>query len=112
LKLADFQEALKEKIQRPFIFGPIEFSGLDQESFPGAEWRNEIVGNLSRSLYLPENLCIHGFNVTVKNKTLKRASTIVKHSRFLRNLIVSPVFPAPPKQVEAAPKDEEEEPAA
>jgi hypothetical protein len=44
-------------------------------------------------MYMPENLCIHGVDVTVKNKTLKRATTILKHSRFLRNMIVYPKFP-------------------
>jgi len=32
--------------------------------------------------------------VTVKNKTLKRASTVVKHSRFMKNMIVYPLMPA------------------
>ena len=64
-----------------------------------------MVENLMKTLHLPENLCIHGFNVTIKNKTLKRATTILKHSRFLRNMKVSPVFPAPPQQVEAAPAE-------
>ncbi len=48
---------------------------------------------------MPDNLCIHGFNVTIKKKTLKRRSTIVKHSRFLRNLEVSPIFPPEPEPI-------------
>jgi hypothetical protein len=42
---------------------------------------------------MPENLCIHGYQVTIKNKTLKRATTILKHSRFIKNMVVYPVFP-------------------
>lgn len=115
MNLADFKEALRERAPRPFVFGPIEFTGLDiaeDEPFPGAEWRQVVVDNLLKTLQLPENLCIHGFNVTIKNKTLKRASTILKHSRFLRNIKVSPVFPAPPQPVEAAPADGAAEEAA
>jgi len=48
---------------------------------------------------MPENICIHGLKVTIKKKTLKRASTIVKHSRFLRNLEVFPIFPPEPEPV-------------
>ena len=42
---------------------------------------------------MPENLCIHGYEVTIKNKTLKRATTVLKHSKFLKNMIVYPVYP-------------------
>jgi len=54
---------------------------------------------LVKSPYLPENLCIHGFKVAIKTHTLKRRSTIVKHSRFLRNLEVYPIFPPEPEVV-------------
>ena len=45
------------------------------------------------SLQMPENLCIHGYEVTIKNKTLKRATTVLKHAKFLKNMIVYPVYP-------------------
>lgn len=48
---------------------------------------------------MPDNICIHGFKVTIKRKTLKRGSSIVKHSRFLRNLEVFPVFPPEPEPI-------------
>jgi hypothetical protein len=54
-------------------------------------------------MHMPENLCIHGYQVTVKNKTLKRATTVLKHSRFLKNMVVYPVFPiqeAAPVQIQ------------
>lgn len=42
-KPRDFQEALNERIGRPFIFGPVEFHGLDEpETFNGEEWRKLI----------------------------------------------------------------------
>lgn len=60
---------------------------------------------------MPDNLCIHGLQVMIKKRTLKRRSTIVKHSRFLRNLEVFPVFPPEPEPVvEAQPEENEEEP--
>jgi hypothetical protein len=61
---------------------------------------------------MPDNLCIHGFKVAVKGKTLKRRTTILKHARFLRNLEVTPVFPPEPEPVveaEAEEKDESDE---
>ena len=86
---------------RSFIFGPIEFNHLDvPEAFDGEQWRAIVEDSLVNSVYLPENLCIHGFHTTIKNKTLKRASTIVKHSRFLNNMIVYPQMP----QVAALPQ--------
>lgn len=61
--------------------------------------RQYIVELLLKSPYLPENLCIHGFKVAVKKRTLKRRTTIVKHSRFLRNMEVFPLFPPEPEPV-------------
>ena len=61
---------------------------------------------------MPDNVCIHGFNVCVKRRTLKRRSTIVKHSRFLRNMEVLPIFPKEPepiKEVSGEIKEGEEE---
>ena len=48
---------------------------------------------------MPANLCIHGYKVAVKGRTLKRRTTIVKHSRFLRNMEVYPIFPPEPETV-------------
>ena len=63
---------------------------------------------------MPENICIHGFRVTIKKRTLKRRTTIVKHSRFLRNLEVYPQYPAEPEALhnesqDVQAKDEEED---
>lgn len=38
-KPVDFAEALRDQVPRPFIFGPIEFSGLDRGDFPAGEYR-------------------------------------------------------------------------
>lgn len=61
--------------------------------------RRYVQDTLEKTPYLAENICIHGFNVTIKKRTLKRRSTIVKHSRFLRNLEVYPVFPPEPEPI-------------
>ena len=55
-------------------------------------------GILERSIYLPSNLCLHGFKVKVKNRTLKRRSTLLKHARFLQNLKVLPMYPPEPEK--------------
>ena len=96
----DFKEALREAIPRPFLFGPIEFRDLDKEEnqHNGEVWRNQVIEQLLTKSVMygfPENLCIHGLNVQIKGKTLKRATTILKHARFLRNLKVTPVLPVP-----------------
>ena len=83
----DYVEVLKEKIPRPFIFGPIDFYDLTEEPFPVDHWYEEILSTLMNCPYLPpDNILIHGFNLTAKGKTLKRGSTLLKHSRFLKNL--------------------------
>ena len=95
---SDFQEALRERIPRPFVFGPIEFSDLDREECQnlGEQWRAAVIDQLLQKANLfgfpAEDLCIHGFKVAIKGKTLKRATTILKHARFMRNLIVSPLM--------------------
>lgn len=42
---ADFGQALKEQVLRPFVFGPIEFTGLDEpaEDFPAEFWHDAVV---------------------------------------------------------------------
>ena len=64
---------------------------------------------MERSLLLPNNLCIHGFKVKVKQRTLKRKSSLLKHARFLKNLEVYPVFPSEPEPIAEVAEGEEEE---
>ena len=47
-------------------------------------------------------ICIRGYEVLIKGKTLKRRTTILKHGRFLQNLTVVPNFPADLEPVEEA----------
>ena len=109
----EFLGSLQAKFSRPLIFGPIELTDLhlkeEDNPFPYEQVREFIAGVLERSPFLPENLCIHGFNVTVKGRNLKRRSTIVKHSRFLKNLEVSPVFPPEPEPVAEEEQEEGQE---
>lgn len=84
---ASFEKALKAKIPRPFIFGPVEFEGLnlteEEAPFEPEAQREKVAAALERGIYLPPNVCIHGFKVKVKNRTLKRRSSLLKHARFL-----------------------------
>jgi len=84
---ASFERALKAKIARPFIFGPVEFEGLDlteeEAPFEPEAQRDKVASTLERGVYLPNNLCLHGFKVKVKNRTLKRRSSLLKHARFI-----------------------------
>ena len=90
------------------MFGPVEFEGLNllegESPFDYAEQREKVTSTLERSLYMPINLCIHGYKVTVKQRQLKRRGSLLKHARFLKNLEVFPNFP-PPKE----PTKEEDE---
>jgi len=94
-------KALEARIPRPFIFGPVEFEGLDltdeQEVFNYEESRAHVCNALERSILLPSGLCVHGFKVKVKKRNLKRRGTLLKHARFLRNLEVLPVVPPEPE---------------
>ena len=60
-----FIKVLKEKVPKPFIFGPIEFSDLhlpeDEYEFPHEEVRDGITRFLDRSPIMPPNLCQHGY---------------------------------------------------
>ncbi len=59
-------------------------------------WYEQILSTLMNSPYLPaDNILIHGFEVLAKGRTLKRGSTLLKHSRFMRNLEVLPLLPVP-----------------
>ena len=39
-------------------------------------------------------ILIHGVNVLVKKRKLKRRTSLLKHSRFLQNMSVTPNVPA------------------
>jgi hypothetical protein len=93
LELPDqFGKALRQKIARPFIFGPVEFEGLnlsdEQLKFDRVVEAKKVETALERSLIMPSGLCIHGYKVLVKNRNLKRRTSLLKHARFLKNLEV------------------------
>lgn len=98
---ASFERALQSRVPRPFVFGPVEFEGLDlaeaDVAFEPEAQREKVTGALDRSILLPSNLCVHGFKVKVKKRTLKRRTTLLKHARFLKNLEVLPVLPPEPE---------------
>lgn len=43
--------------------------------------------------------CIRGHTVQIKGRNFKRASTMLKHGRFMQNLEVQPVYPKPIEEV-------------
>ena len=110
---ASFERALQARVPRPFIFGPVEFEGLDlteeQQPFEPEGQRDHVCSALERSILLPSNLCIHGFKVKVKRRNLKRRSSLLKHARFLRNLEVLPVVPPEPEEQAMEEENEESE---
>jgi len=57
---------------------------------------------------MPQNICIHGFKVKIKQRNLKRRTSLLKHSRFLRNLEVT-ANPPPIKEVAQENEEDEED---
>jgi hypothetical protein len=98
---ADFQKALRAKVQMPFLFGPVTFEGLNisetDRAFDYQAQREIVLTNLNTCQLMPQNVCVHGCRVRVKNRNLKRRTSLLKHSRFLRNLEVT-VNPPPIKE--------------
>lgn len=43
--------------------------------------------------------CIRGHTVQIKGRNFKRASTMLKHGRYMQNLEVHPVYPKPIEEV-------------
>ena len=88
--LVSFKKCLGDKIKRPFIFGPVEFEGLDQKEedtpFDYQGQREMVTKVLESSLYMPSGVCVYGFNVMIKDRRLKRRTSLLKHARFLKNL--------------------------
>lgn len=107
----EFAKALKSRVKMPFLFGSVEFSGLnlneDEEPFDYLYERENVINILQRSSFLPQNTCIHGFRVMIKRRNLKRRTSLLKHSRFLRNMEVMPN--PPPVKVEVREENEGEE---
>jgi hypothetical protein len=93
----EFREAIQEKVANNFVFGPVTFKNLDNDQFDEEKAREAVLEALSKASEMVKGLFIHGFKVLIKEKTLHRASTIQKHSRFLANLTVEPIFPPEPK---------------
>ena len=68
--------------------------------------RQAVVNRLDTAVGEPI-ICIRGYEVLIKGKTLKRRTTILKHGRFLQNLTVIPNFPAELAPVEEVVEDPE-----
>jgi len=78
------------------VFGPIELSGLDKdEKFDAAKVTKQILDTLEKKdgVFGQENICVHGYKTEIKQRRLKRRTTVLKHSRFLANLVVTPNMP-------------------
>lgn len=77
-------------------------------AFVPEDERKRVTDQLERGVLLPSDVCKHGYRVTVKNRNLKRRSSLLKHARFLKNLSVIP-NPPPPKEEEPVKEGEEED---
>lgn len=88
LFLADqFQKALCQKFVRPFTVGPITFDHLSGEVFDYDKQRQVVIKQLEAASSVKENnIFVHGFKVAVKERQLKRGTSLLKHARFLQNL--------------------------
>jgi len=78
------------------VFGPIELSGLDQDStFNAVKTTKQLIEMLEKKggVIGDDNICVHGYRTEIKQRTLKRRTTVLKHSRFLANLVVTPNVP-------------------
>ena len=98
----EFSQALKRKFGRRFTFGPIHFNGLDQE-FDEEKARQMVIDALQASEPFKSagaDVCVHGHKVQVKERTLRRGTSLLKHSRFLNNLEVVPIWPPEPEPVQ------------
>lgn len=65
--------------------------------------RDQVAEHLMAMQQVQDNpILIHGVNVLVKKRKLKRRSSLLKHSRFLQNMTVTPNVPAPLAVVDEA----------
>lgn len=91
-----FQKALTHKFVRPFTIGPITFKDLQAGTFDFDVQRKVVVSELEKAPSMKENnIFVHGLKVAVKERNLKRGSSLLKHARFLQNLKISPISPPP-----------------
>lgn len=102
--------ALKKKYGRRFTFGPVVFNDLDKE-FDDESARKMVIEKLEKSgIYADagSDVCVHGHKVQIKERTLRRGTSLLKHSRFLNNLEVVPIFPPEPEPVQEEAENGEE----
>lgn len=84
---------MRERAPRPFTFGPVIFSELNSsDAFDSADARQRVCDLVDTALGEPM-LCIKGYQVQIRQRTFKRRSTMLKHGRFLKNLLVTPIYP-------------------
>ena len=92
------------------MFGPVRFKDLHlspEIPFDYLGERQNVLMALQSSSLNAKSVCVHGYQVKVKARNLKRRSSLLKHSRFLRNLEVIPNGPPPKEET----KEEGEEAA-
>ena len=107
-----FITAVRKTFPRPFTFGPVRFSELNVDdadvNAAGEARRGQVSEALNELPQMLQNqILIHGVNVLVKKRKLKRRSSLLKHSRFLQNMTVTPVVPAPVAKLELDGSDNE-----
>lgn len=71
--------------------------------------RQAVVDRLDTAIGQPI-ICIKGYEVLIKGKTMRRRTTILKHGRFLQNLTVVPNFPEEIIEAEVNSQDGAEDP--
>lgn len=60
------------------------------------EARQLVINSLESTEHISAgNIFVHGYRVAVKERTLKRGTSLLKHARFLANLEVTPIQPQP-----------------
>lgn len=96
----EFGRALRERIGRPFAFGPIDLKDLNNSntvnSDNGVKIRQRITKEFIKNKEIGEkdtSICQNGFKVLVKDRTWKRSTSMLKHARFIQNLTLEPIYP-------------------
>ena len=94
---------MAQKFTRKFTFGPLEFDDLDGDLDYEAV-RKRIIDALEQSQPYKDatggRVCVHGLRVLIKDRSLKRSSSLLKHSRFALNFVVTPVWPVEVKSAD------------
>jgi hypothetical protein len=91
----------------PSLVGPVELN-CEEEVFNANDIEDVIIRKFKRDFLELEKLCVHGYELTVNGKKLRKAKQLLVNGKHASKIVITPVIPVEKVLVEEEDKPEGE----